>query len=67
MAAYIKTLQDATRENTIYPRTKSTAVYRDDNVTLVEDTLVSLKAGVVSVLEEAKDYADSSDIDCGNW
>jgi hypothetical protein len=42
MAAYIKTLQDAARENIIYPKTKSEAVYRNDNITSVEDTLVDL-------------------------
>ena len=38
MAAHIKTLQDASRENIIYPCTKSEAVYRDDNTASVEDS-----------------------------
>ena len=57
MAAYVKTLQDASRENIIYPRTKSEAVYRDDNTTSVEDTLVTLESEVASILENTNDLS----------
>ena len=46
MAAYIKTLQDASRENIIYPRTKTEAVYRPDNATSVEEALVTLETEI---------------------
>lgn len=36
MAAYIKTLQDATKTNIIYPVTKASAVYTDDNTSVQE-------------------------------
>ena len=51
MAAYIKTLKDASRENTIYPITRTEAVYREDNATSVEDALVTLESEVAGVLE----------------
>ena len=45
MAAYIKNLQDASRENIIYPITKSEAVYRD-NTTSVEESFVNLETEI---------------------
>lgn len=48
MAAYIKNLQDASRENIIYPITKSEAVYRNDT-TSVEESLASLEAEIYNL------------------
>ena len=53
MAAYIKTLQDASHANIIYPRTKAVAVFRDDeNTTPVEDTLVTLETQMEGALRD---------------
>ena len=53
MAAYIKTLQDASHANIIYPRTKAVAVFRDDeNTTPVEETLVTLETQMESALRD---------------
>ena len=38
MAAYIKTLQDSTGTDIIYPQTKAAAVYFDDGVSLQDKT-----------------------------
>lgn len=46
MAAYIKTLKDASRENTIYPITRTEAVYRPDDATSVEEALVTLETEI---------------------
>lgn len=45
MAAYIKNLQDASRENIIYPITKSEAVYRNDT-TSVEESFINLETEI---------------------
>lgn len=58
MAAYIKTLKDASRENTIYPITKTEAVYRPDNTTSVEEALVALESEVTNVLENTNGLRD---------
>ena len=42
MAAYIKTLQDSTGANDIYPKTQALAVYLE-NGTTVEDYLATLR------------------------
>ena len=49
MAAFIKTLQDASRENIIYPRTKTEAVYRDDNTTSVEEAFTDLENRLATI------------------
>lgn len=41
MATYIKTLLEYSTGDTIYPKTKSDAVYRTDNVTVAETTLAA--------------------------
>ena len=62
MAAYIKTLQDASRENIIYPRTKTGAVYRPDNTTSVEEALVTLETEIYG-LDAIETLADLEIID----
>lgn len=41
MATYIKTLKDSTNTDIIYPRTKASAVFLEDNSTNVENELES--------------------------
>jgi len=51
MAAYIKTLQDATTGDYIYPRTKPEAIIDDDGESLSE-TINNLKALAETMTEE---------------
>lgn len=43
MATYIKTLKDSNNENIIYPKTKASAVFLEDNLTNVQTKLDSLQ------------------------
>lgn len=43
MATYIKTLKDSNNENIIYPRTKASAVFLEDNLSNVQTELDNLE------------------------